>query len=307
MKKVCITGASGYLASHIIIKLLNENYYVKALTRNKEHFLLNYHKCLIPFTNNICNLDILEYNHESTDEKQLINILNDCDVLVHCASPVILEEFKDEVENVNKIINPAIKYTETILSASLLTNITKIIFISSTSAIYDGTKSIYTNDYIADLTKIKDAYSISKIKSEQIAWKIYNENKKWELIVLNPGRIIGPVIYNKIPESYCSILEAIKLSKMYNNQLVTNYYSSFCDVRDVANISVYSINNLTTKRYIITFEIKEFKHYCDMITHTKINFITDNNIFDFENSFKSYKYISFKQSILDSIKSIHLF
>ena len=44
--KVCVSGASGYLASHIIKKLLEENYYVKGLTRNKQHFLLNYYESL---------------------------------------------------------------------------------------------------------------------------------------------------------------------------------------------------------------------------------------------------------------------
>jgi dihydroflavonol-4-reductase len=306
MKKVCITGASGYLASHIIIKLLNNNYYVKALTRNKQNFLLNYYNYLIPYTNYIYNLEIIEYNYDLCSDEYLINILNECNFLIHCASPVVLEEFKDENENLNKIINPAIKYTETILSASLFTNIKKVIFISSTTAIYDGTKTSYSSEYFADLTKIKDAYSISKIQSEKIAWKIYNENKKWELIVLNPGRIIGPVIYNKIPESYCSIIEALNLSKKYNNEIIKNYYSSYCDVRDIANIILYTISSLTTKRYIISFEIKELKDYCDIITKKKINFITNDNIFEFENSFKNYTYIPFTQSIIDSIKSLYI-
>jgi dihydroflavonol-4-reductase len=304
MKKVCITGASGYLASHVIIKLLNDNYYVKALTRNKQHFLLNYYNYLIPYTNYIYNLEIIEYDYELCDNNYLINILNECNFLIHCASPVILDEFADENENLKKIINPAIKYTETILSASLFTNIKKVIFISSTTTIYDGSKSSYSSEYSADLTRITDAYSISKIKSEKIAWKIYNENKKWELIVLNPGRIIGPVIYNKIPESYCSIIEAINLSKIYNNEKIKNYYSSYCDVRDVTNIILYAIDNLSTKRYIISFEIKELKDYCNIISDKNINFIKDDNIFKFENSFKNYTYIPFTRSFIDSIDSI---
>lgn len=305
MEKICITGASGYLASHVIIKLLNDNYYVKSLTRNKEIFMLNYYNYLIPYTNNIHNLEIIEYNYELSDNDYLINILNECNFLVHCASPVILEDFTDEHDNLNKIINPAMKYTENILLSSLFTNIKKVIFISSTCTIYDGTKSSYSNEYFADLTKIKDAYSISKIKSEKMAWKIYNESKKWELIVLNPGRIIGPVIYNKIPESYCSIIEALNLSKINNNELVKNYYSSYCDVRDVADIIIYSFNHFTTNRYIIAFEIKKFEEYCDIITEKKINFIeNNNNIFDYDNSFKDYKYISFEKSVKDSVNSI---
>ena len=110
MKKVCITGASGYLASHIIIKLLNNNYYVKALTRNKQNFLLNYYNYLIPYTNYIYNLEIIEYNYDLCSDEYLINILNECNFLVHCASPVILEEFTDEDDNLNKSTSSKFKF-----------------------------------------------------------------------------------------------------------------------------------------------------------------------------------------------------
>lgn len=307
MKKICISGASGYLASHTIIKLLENDFLVKGLTRNKQQFYLDYYDCLkkhLTNTNKLSNLEIIEYNYECLEDDKLINILNDCNCLIHCASPVILNDFNDISMNMSEIINPAIKYTEAILTASLFTNIKKVIFVSSTTTIYDGTKTKYNSDYFADLTKIKDAYSISKIKSEKLAWKIYNENKKWELVVVNPGRIIGPVIYNKIPESYCSIIEAIHLSKTTENEGINNYYSSYCDVRDVANIIVYGVDNLNTNRYIISFEIKEFKDYCDLLTDKKYNYIFKDNIFEYDNSFKDYKYIPFEKSIKDSLNSI---
>jgi hypothetical protein len=50
--------------------------------------------------------------------------------------------------------------------------------------------------------------------------------------------------------------------------------------------------------------MKEFKDYCDILCDKKINFIKDNNIFTFENSFKKYAYITFMQSLTDSINSI---
>lgn len=311
--KVCVSGASGYLASHIIKKLLEENYYVKGLTRNKQHFLLNYYESLkkqITPSYKIENLELIEYNPELTDNSDdLICILFDCDYLIHCASPVFLRTFSDETANINKIINPAIRYTENILKAALSTNIKKVIFTSSTSTIYDGTKTKYTNKDWADIKYIHDAYSISKIESEKMAWRIYEENKKWELVVLNPGRVIGPVIYGKIPESYCSIIEALHLSNQSNTDAgagayTDNHYSSYCDVRDVAIIHVYALNNLITNRYIIAFEIKSFKDYCDLIVANKeYKFIHNDHPFEFENSFNDYTYISFEKSIQDSLEN----
>lgn len=311
-KKVCITGASGYLASHIIIKLLEQNFHVIGLTRNKSNFLFNHLDCLKKHTSYIKNLEIIEYDNEITHDTTLVNILFDCDYLIHSASPVVLNSSYNE-ENKQKIINPAIKYTEDILKASLRTNIKKVIFISSTITIYDGTKNIYSPNDWADESCIQDAYTISKIKTEKIAWKIYEENKKWELIVMNPGRIIGPIIYNKLPESYCSIIEALEIKKkqkIFPNSTpscVNNYYSSFCDVRDVSEIIVGSLPFKKTSRNIISFKIKEFKDYCKVLKIKNLLFIQKDSIFEYENSFENHLFIEFEESLKDSIKSMDLF
>lgn len=310
LKKVCITGASGYVSSHIIIKLLEQNFHVIGLTRNKSSFLLNHIDCLKKNTQYIKNLEIVEYNNEITNDNILVNILFDCDYLIHGASPVILDSVYNE-ETIQKIINPAIQYTEDILKASLKTKIKKVIFISSTITIYDGTKKKYGPNDWADESCFKEAYTISKIKSEKIAWKIYEENKKWELVVFNPGRIIGPIIYNKIPESYCSILEAIEIKKKQKSfpmsipTYVNNYYSSFCDVRDVAEIIVGSLPYKETSRNIISFNIKEFKDYCEILQIPNIIFIEKYSIFEYENSFKEHIFIDFEKSLKDSINSIN--
>ena len=344
-QKVCITGASGYVASHIMIKLLEQKFHVIGLTRNKSDFLFNHFDCLKKKTSYINNLEIIEYDNNVTyDSKNntLENILFNCDYLIHGASPVILDSSWNE-ENIQKIINPATKYTEDILKASLKTKIKKVIFISSTITIYDGTKDFYGSNDWADESYFHDAYTLSKIKSEKIAWKIYEENKKWELVVFNPGRIIGPIIYNKIPESYCSIIEAIKLKEKQTlfPIHVNNYYSSFCDVRDVAEIIVGSLPNKKTSRNIISFEIKEFKDYCkvlhlctsfrslktppkgavsfgfeqgdtdcalEMRNGVKIPnllFIQNESIFEYENSFKKHTFIDFEKSVKDSINSMN--
>ena len=313
-KIVCVTGASGYLASHIINQLLNSNYIVKALTRNKETFLKNNYPSLQKAINNknIQNLSIVEYDFEKEKEnsiESLIEILSNVHYLIHCASPVILQDYADKTINLEKIIEPAINYTQLLLTASSSTNIQKIVLTSSTCAIYDGSKTHYSCNDWADETKGLDAYSISKIRSEKVAWEIYHQTKKWELVVLNPGRIIGPTIYNHVPESFCSIQEAFKIAKNANinttTSVVNNYCSSFCDVRDAAYLHIHALEYLHTNRYIIAFEIKEFKDYCEEIlpenVYNTLQFNAPNDRFTFENSFQNYTYISFKHSIRDSI------
>ena len=75
------------------------------------------------------------------------------------------------------------------------------------------------------------------------------------------------------------------------------------------NEPVFSLHALTTNRYIIAFEIKEFRDYCDLLVEYEdfyeYCFIQeskeDNILFEFENSFNNYKYIPFEQSVKDSL------
>jgi nucleoside-diphosphate-sugar epimerase len=319
-KKICVTGASGFLASHIIIKLLDQDYIVNAITRNKTKYHEEYMDYIKRNTTKSNLLTIFEYNDNSKLDV-LINILSDCDCVMHCASPVILKDYDNNYDNEKNIIGPAIKYTNDIFNAISSTNVKRVILTSSTCSIYDGSKYEYNSSYWAKEELIKDAYSLSKIKTEKIAWKFYYENivnkeinKQWDLIVLNPGRIIGPLIYPSIPDSFCSIYEIMEALDSNGLQqkdgVMENYYSSFCDVRDVAHLHIYAINNLNVGRYIISFEIKNLKDYyniiCDNDFKKTIQFVENNNKFHYINSFQDYKYISFNKSLTDTLSTIKM-
>ena len=178
-KCICITGASGFLSSHIIVLLLQNNNIVHTTTRNKQLFEDKY---LIYIQNivhdKIENLHIFEINNYNFKEA-----LNNCEYLIHCASPVILKPFETDDDNYKYIVEPSLKYTEHLLnSVSIESNIKKVIFTSSTCCIYNGKQEIYENTDWADET-INDPYSVSKIVSEKKAWEIYfkqegnNKNK----------------------------------------------------------------------------------------------------------------------------------
>ena len=317
-KHICITGATGFLSSHIIILLLQNNNYVHAITRNKELFEKEY----LYYIKNIVNLKInnLKIFESNSDTKSFTEPLNNCEFLIHCASPVILKSFNNDLDNLKYIIEPSINYTENILT-NITLNIKKVIFTSSTCAIYNNNKKIYTNEDWCNI-KDKDPYTISKILSEKKAWEIYNKQKDnldhWDLIVINPGRIIGPLIYkHKIPDSYYSINELLNYYNIHTNT-ITNYYSSFCDVRDVAKIHIIFLNNnIPINRYIISFEIKSLIDYHNIITtiekYKKYNNILFNNnseLFEFcmkntNNYLSNFKYISFEKSLLHSLFCIN--
>ena len=99
---ILVSGASGFLASHIVKQLLEQGYRVKGTVRS-----LKDEKKVAPLRNlvenpkyplELCEADLL-------DEKCWINAVKDCTYVIHTASPVPNYVPDDENEVFNFFLN----------------------------------------------------------------------------------------------------------------------------------------------------------------------------------------------------------
>ena len=101
MKKVLVTGVSGYIGQHCVVELLKNGYAVKGSVRSlskKDEVTNGIEKVIDPNGNlEYCELNLL--NDEGWEEAMV-----DCDYVLHVASPFINIEPKDE----NLYIRPAV-------------------------------------------------------------------------------------------------------------------------------------------------------------------------------------------------------
>ena len=144
--KVLVTGASGYIALHCILELLNNGYEVKGSLRDLKRENEVRKSLGTEFNNNnleFCKLDLLK--DEGWDDAA-----SDCDYLFHIASPCFVEEPKDE----NELITPALEGTLRALKAAHKSKIKKVVLTSSMGAIAYGHNKSYcnTNDW-TDISK----------------------------------------------------------------------------------------------------------------------------------------------------------
>ena len=302
-KTICITGATGFLASHLICKLLPYNT-LHVTTRNKSYFISN---CLPKLSKIVDTSSLKIFECDYTSEETILEALHGCHSLIHCASPVILTSYPDDERNQTYIINPALQITENVLRCVNKTSINLVLYTSSTSAIYSASKKFMTKNDWADESS-SDPYTLSKVLSEKRAWEL-SATAKWKLVVLLPARIIGPTIYSSLPESYISIFEILNTTK---SELL-NYHSSFCDVRDVCNIyALFLEKTPKSGRYIISFDIVPLVAYYNAVRQIKpihpIHFIDTNDSFTYDNSEIIEVYtqtpIDFVHSIQDSLASM---
>ncbi|EYU34232.1 hypothetical protein MIMGU_mgv1a0266902mg, partial [Erythranthe guttata] len=129
-KVVCVTGASGFIASWLVKLLLHRGYTVKATVRN------------LSDPSKVAHLKALEGAKERLElfEANLLEqgsfdaVVDGCDGVFHTASPVIVDNINDPQ---TELIEPAVKGTMNVLSSCVKKkgSIKRVVLTSSIAAV----------------------------------------------------------------------------------------------------------------------------------------------------------------------------
>ncbi|HOK39677.1 MAG TPA: NAD-dependent epimerase/dehydratase family protein [bacterium] len=186
MKKILITGGAGFIGSHLIKNLINENkiicidnfndfYNPKIKEKNISPFLSN--KNFILFRNDITEPDIFN---------KIFSVHSDIEIVVHLAARAGVRQ---SIENPEIYIDTNIKGTYYLLEAMRKYNINKLIFASS-SSIYGNNKKIpfSENDRVDNMIS---PYAITKRTGELLCFN-YHHLYKLNVFCLRFFTVYGP-------------------------------------------------------------------------------------------------------------------
>ncbi|MFT7148227.1 MAG: dihydroflavonol-4-reductase, partial [Nonlabens sp.] len=124
MKKVLVTGVSGYVGQHCAAALLKAGYAVRGSLRSltkADDVTAGIKKEVDPKGNlEFCALNLLA--DEGWDKA-----MEGCDYVLHVASPFIMKAPKDE----NELIKPAVEGTQRALNAAKRAGVKRIVITSS--------------------------------------------------------------------------------------------------------------------------------------------------------------------------------
>tara|TARA_B100001093_G_C26813605_1_gene1008660 strand:+ start:160 stop:1119 length:960 start_codon:yes stop_codon:yes gene_type:complete len=217
-KKIIITGASGFLGSHILSKALTENFNVIALINNRK----------IP--DFIKDRNFKQVKCDIRDIDKLQKNLNDCHTVVHTAA-----KFKNESDI--KEIN--IDATINLFKLASSQNVKQFIFISTRGTIGIEQDVVDSNDHSTNFENHNfiDSYTNSKIIVERKLRNLSTETTT-KLLILCPTAIIGP--HDDMPTPIGGLIRYFKKNKMV---FYLNGYFNLIDVRDIANLCIQSIKN----------------------------------------------------------------
>lgn len=162
-KKIFVTGADGFIGSHLVEKLTKEGYSVKALSLynsfNTMGWLDNLEK------NVLNNIEVV--SGDIRDSRFIRNEVKGADVVFHLASLIAIPYSYHAPES---YIDTNIKGTFNVLQAALDHNVQQVIH-TSTSEVYGSAQFVPITEEHPQVGQ--SPYSASKIGADQMAYSFY--------------------------------------------------------------------------------------------------------------------------------------
>uniref|UniRef100_A0AAU7NIZ1 Flavanone 4-reductase n=1 Tax=Saraca asoca TaxID=1073321 RepID=A0AAU7NIZ1_9FABA len=206
---VCVTGASGFIGSWLIMRLLERGYTVRATVRDPDNLKKVKHLIELPGAKTHLTL----WKADLSDEGSFDEAINGCTGVFHVATPMDFESKDPE----NEVIKPTINGLISIMKACLKAKtVRRLVFTSSAGTVNVGgeRKPVYDETCWSDVAFCRNAkmtgwmYFVSKTLAEQEAWKFAKENNI-DFITIIPTLVVGPFLMPSMPPSLITALSPI--------------------------------------------------------------------------------------------------
>lgn len=244
---ILVTGASGFVGSHLLIDLLKSGKKVRAIRRNGKSELTTK---IFSFYNCSKLLNEVEwFEGDILDYFSLIDAMEGVSEVYHCAAVVSFH--KTEALNMEKV---NIQGTANVVNAALEKKVKKLCYISSIAALGRSETDLPTDEETFWKTsKRNSVYSISKYGAEREVWRGTIEGL--DAVIINPAVIIGPGDWTK---GSCQLFSLINNGLKY----FTLGMNGYVDVRDVSKAMILLMDSdIKNERFILSSENLFYKDF----------------------------------------------
>ena len=241
METVLVTGGTGFIGLHCLQQLLDKGYKVRTTIRSesrKQEVL----EAMKKHSSNCENLEF--YIADLLKDDGWKEAVEGSKYVLHVASPFFL----GEPENEDVFIKPAVEGTLRVLKACADADVQNVVLTSSFAAVGCGhprEKEVYTEEDWSSVDGEISAYAKSKTLAEKAAWEFVEnleESKKFDLTVINPVAVTGPMLTSDIGSSNDFLLKLISGSM----PACPKIHMGYIDVRDVAKAHIFSMTEEKT-------------------------------------------------------------
>ncbi|XP_042447780.1 cinnamoyl-CoA reductase 1-like [Zingiber officinale] len=251
-KRMCVTGAGGFIASWLVKLLLSKGYIVHGTVRDPSDPKNAHLKELHPTaTDNLklFKVDLLDY-------ESVASAIAGCEGVFHVASPV---PFARVPNPETEVIEPAVTGTLNVLKACSEAKVKRVVVVSSIVAVVmspDAKGKILDESAWSDAEycrKTESWYCLSKTLAEREAMN-YGEKHGLDVVSVCPSYVIGPLLQPTVNASSLFLINI--LNGTHSSMEDRLFY--LVDVRDVADalFLVYEKPEASGRHSCAPYEVK---------------------------------------------------
>ncbi len=251
--QVLVTGATGFLGSHLCFHLLKAGYTVHALRRENSslHWFREIFRMLEKRLGPADLSGLKWVEGEVLDPVSLESAMKECSRVFHCAATVSFDpRLREEMYRVN------VEGTANVVNACLHTGIAYLCHVSSIAAL----GRLKPGELITEETEWKDSpynthYAISKYRAELEVWRGREEGL--EVCVVNPSVILGSGNWRSGSASlFRTFYRGLRFYPPGTNGMV--------DAEDVSKCMIgLSEKNISGERFILSSDNVSWKRLFD--------------------------------------------
>lgn len=279
---VLVIGESGYLASHVVTKLLDAGYSVRMTVPDATR-----HQKLMDLYS--ANRDVAQrlaiVLADVTNSNSLRDVIRGCRYIIHCGCSSASVQAKDPVGLYTKAVRALFDG----IRLSGKSTVKRVVLTGAASSVMHITEAdppsgmFDESSWNGVATAEADPLPFAKLVFEREAWRL-RKMMGVELVVLLPSISIGPSLTDETSEAMVTIEGLANSSKLF--PFCPNLSWNFVDVRDVAEAHVRALEvaEVRDQRIIVSNECVSLPELCRTIkllypqltppTHTAWTFVT---------------------------------
>jgi dihydroflavonol-4-reductase len=224
--KVFITGATGFIGTHLVEQLAQTGHELYCLVRKKSH------------VSKLKELGIILITGDVTDKASLLEGMKGCDWMINLAN---IYSFWEPNKQIYNDVN--VEGTRNVMEAALETGVSKVVHVS-TSVVYGRpADDPFTEESAVGPVRFSE-YARTKYEGELIAWELYGK-RGLPLVMVYPASVLGPGDPKASGQYIQDLIHRRLPTTVFNDSILT-----FVHVRNVAESIVRAMekeNNIGGK------------------------------------------------------------